>query len=253
MPQIRISESHQMIEGKTFTGNLSAYLPHEDGKPRHTFRTYSVLVEGNDITFRNCTFENTAGPGQEVGQAIALYLDGDGIYLENCRISGHQDSLFLAPLPEKEREADGFLGPKQFAPRTSRVFHFKNCFIAGGVDFIFGGGEAYFENCEFHSVEEGFVFAPSTPEGQREGFVARNCRFTCADSVRDGSCYIARPWREHARVRLENCELGRHIHPLGFDDWEKTEAHQSICFQEIGSYGVGANNAGRAGFVKVIR
>jgi pectinesterase len=100
-------------------------MEHKDGRPYHTFRTYTVLVDGNDITFKNCTFENTAGPGEvKSGQAIALYLDGDDIHLENCILKGHQDTLFLAPLPEKEREMDGFLGPKQFTPRTMRSFLF---------------------------------------------------------------------------------------------------------------------------------
>ena len=74
-----------------------------------------------DITFKNCVFENTAGPGEKVGQAIALYIDGDNIRLENCVIKGHQDTLFLAPLPEKEIIPGGFLGPKQSEPRYRRT------------------------------------------------------------------------------------------------------------------------------------
>lgn len=253
MSQSVISDKNRIIEGVSYSGNLSAYLEHEDGKPYHTFRTYSVLVDGQGLVFRSCTFENTAGPGNKVGQAIALYLDGEDISLENCIIRGHQDSLFLAPLPEKEREKDGFLGPKQFAPRTPRRFHFKNCLIEGGVDFIFGGAEAYFDSCEFKSVEPGYIFAPSTPKGQGEGFVARGCRFTCDDSVPDASCFIGRPWRDYAKIRLENCELGRHIHPRGFDDWGRPECHSTISFIERGSYGAGASLSGRADYVVVER
>lgn len=249
MPQIVISERNRIIEGMRYTGSLSAYLLHPDGRPYHTFRSYTVLVDGENLTFRHCRIENTAGRGAEAGQAIALYLDGDRIVLEDCILRGHQDTLFLAPLPEREREKDGFLGPKQLLPRTPRVFRFRRCRIEGGVDFIFGGAEAYFDDCEFRSVEPGFVFAPSTPEGQKTGFVARNCRFTCTETVPDRSCYIGRPWRDHARLRLEHCELGRHIHPCGFDDWGRTECHKTVRFEEIGSYGPGAENTDRPDYV----
>ena len=73
MSQFHISESNVTIENQEFKGALSAHLPHADGKPYHTFRTYTVLVDGDNVTFRNCIFENTAGPGKDVGQAIACF------------------------------------------------------------------------------------------------------------------------------------------------------------------------------------
>ena len=185
--QIHISESNQIIENKTFSGSHYAKEDMPDGTKRGTFRTYTVLVDGDNIHFKNCVFENTAGPGSEVGQAIALYLDGDGITLEGCLIDGHQDTLFLAPLPDKEIIPGGFIGPKQFTERKRRTYRFKNCTIKGGVDFIFGGATAYFDNCDFVCVEEGYVFAPSTPADVEVGFVASNCRFTAEEGVGKGS------------------------------------------------------------------
>ena len=251
MAQLHISESNLTIENQIFSGSHYAKELHDDGKLYGTFRTYSVLVDGNNITFKNCIFENIAGKGTDVGQALALYLDGDNITLEECIIRAHQDTLFLAPLPQKEIIPGGFLGPKQFCERTNRVFHFKNCTIEGGIDFIFGGATAYFDNCEFISVEEGFVFAPSTPENIEIGFVARNCRFTAKEGVKNGSCYIARPWRDYGAVELDNCYLGAHINPAGFDDWGKEYAHSTMRFVEKNSYGEGANNKTRPYYVKV--
>ncbi len=240
MPQFHISESNLTIENKVFSGAHYAREEMPDGSKRGTFRSYTLLVDGDNICFKSCVFENTAGCGKDVGQAIALYLDGDGISLEGCILKGHQDTLFLAPLPDKELIPGGFTGPKQFAERTRRVVHFKNCVIEGGVDFIFGGATAYFEDCEFISVEEGYVFAPSTPADIDEGFVCRNCKFTARDGIKKGSCYIARPWRDYGYVRLENCYLGEHINPAGFDDWGKTEAYATVRFFEHNSYGPGS-------------
>lgn len=251
MSQIHISESNITIENKIYSGSHFAKEIHQDGNKHGTFRTYTVLADGDNITFKGCVFENTAGKGEDVGQALALYLDGDNITLENCILRGHQDTLFLAPLPEKEIIPGGFLGPKQFTERKNRTFFFKNCTIEGGVDFIFGGATAYFENCEFVSVEEGFVFAPSTPENVETGFVAKNCRFTATENVPEKSCYIARPWRDFGAVELINCYLGKHIHPNGFDDWGKTHAHPTVRFTEHGSFGEGAQNTSRPHYVNI--
>lgn len=249
--QYHISDSNITIENQTYSGAHYGKEDHEDGRKYGTFRTYTVLVDGDNVTFKNCTFENTSGPGEKVGQAIALYIDGDNIHLENCTLIGHQDTLFLAPLPEKEIIPGGFLGPKQFTPRFNRTIYFKDCVIEGGIDFIFGGATAYFNNCEFRNVEPGYVFAPSTPENIEVGFVATNCKFTATDEVPEGSCYIARPWRIHAKVQLENCYLGAHIHPLGWNDWNKPESHTTVDFVEKGSYGPGASKT-RPDYVKVV-
>ena len=123
--QLHISESNQIIENKTFSGEHYAKEEFSDGTKRGTFRTYTVLVDGDNIRFKNCVFENTAGLGTEKGQALALYLDGDGIILEDCLLSGHQDTLFLAPLPEKDIIPGGFVGPKQFAERKGVRFTSK--------------------------------------------------------------------------------------------------------------------------------
>ena len=249
--QYHISDSNITIENQTYTGKHYGKEDHEDGRKYGTFRSYTVLVDGDNVTFRNCTFENSSGPGKQVGQAIALYIDGNNIHLENCVLRGHQDTLFLAPLPPKEIIPGGFLGPKQFTPRHDRTVYFKDCIIEGGVDFIFGGATAYFENCEFKSVEEGYVFAPSTPEYIPVGFVAKDCRFTATSDVPEKSCYIARPWRIYGKVRLENCYLGEHLHPQGWDDWGKEESHETVEFVEIGSYGPGANSI-RPAYVQVL-
>ena len=236
MNETFIIDSHdKIIEGRFYTGSLSARLPHEDGRPYHTFRTPTVLVTGNHLTFKNCVFENTAGRGSDVGQALALYLDGDDITLEDCTLRGHQDTLFLAPLPEKVREKDGFIGYGEFRSRTHRTFNFRNCLIEGGVDFIFGGATAFFEKCEFKSIEPGYVFAPSTPKDVERGFVATDCSFTCSDDIADGSCCIARPWREYGSVSLKNCRLGRHISHNLWCDWADAIKNGTARFSETGS------------------
>ena len=88
-------------------------LPHPDGRPTHTFRSYTAFFSGGSVTVEDLTIANDAGPGSAVGQAIAAYVDAEKAVFRRVRLLGNQDTLFCAPLPEAEREKDGFLGPPQ--------------------------------------------------------------------------------------------------------------------------------------------
>ena len=256
--RITITSPYLTLEGDSpettvLTFDLYARMPMEDGKKRGTFRSYSCLIDTHDFTARNLTFENSAGPGSQVGQALALYVDGDRILFENCRFLGGQDTLFTGPLPPREIEPDGFIGPKQHALRVNGRHCYRNCYIEGDIDFIFGSATAYFENCECFSKDDGrpissYVTAASTPEGQTYGYVMKNCRFT--GNCPPASAYLGRPWRDWAKTVLIDCYMDRHICPEGWDDWNKPAARENCFFAEYGSTGPGAVMERRPDWVK---
>ena len=218
-----------------------------DGMKRGTFRSYSVFIDTHDVTLKNLTIENASGDSATHGQAIALYADGDRLVFDHIRLLGHQDTLFTGPLPPKEKEPNGFIGPKQFAPRINGRQYYKDCYICGDVDFIFGSATAYFEHCTIESLArftaesnlkqdgrakiQGYVTAASTAEGQKYGYVFSECKLTSSDCP-DASVYLGRPWREFAKTVFLHCEFGPHIHPERFHDWNKKEAHDTIFYAE---------------------
>lgn len=254
--RVEIHRSHVTIEGETadsvrIVGSLCAKMPSEDGSgvdgTLGTFRTYTVLVDADDVRLENLTIENDAGDGREVGQAIALYADGDRLVVDACCIKGHQDTLFLGPLPPHEAKPGGFIGPKQYAPRRVGRQYFRRCRIEGDVDFIFGGARAYFEGCEIRSLNRdmdvnGYVTAASTPEGEPYGFVFHGCSFTAAQDVAPDSVYLGRPWREWAQTVLIDCWLGQHIKREGWWDWAKPAAHERAHYAGASLHGP-ANDA----------
>ena len=227
----------------------------EDGSKRGTFRTYTLFIDTHDVTLQHLTIENASGDSATHGQAIALYADGDRLMIDSCHLLGHQDTLFTGPLPEKERQPGGFIGPKQFAPRINGRQYYKNCYICGDIDFIFGSATAYFEHCTLESLLrtktseqsdsvsdtsafppiQGYVTAASTPKGQAYGYVFSDCRFISKDCPA-GSVYLGRPWRDYAKTILISCELGAHIHPAGFHDWNRENTHETVCYAEYASY-----------------
>ncbi|MBE5863100.1 MAG: pectin methylesterase [Lachnospiraceae bacterium] len=235
-----------------------------DGTLRQTFRSYVMLLDGDHLTLENLTIRNTAFPRKEVGQAIALYADGDDLLIRNCRLESYQDTLFTGPLPPTPMTPGSFVGPKEFAERRLGKQRYENCVICGDVDFIFGSAQALFSRCEIVSRNGlteadqapekgilGYVTAASTPKDSPIGYVFVDCRFT-SENCPPESVYLGRPWRNFAKTILIHCELGAHIHPEGFHDWNKKESHETTGFGEFQCYGPGADASRRAPFVRSI-
>ena len=254
--KVVLQRPHTTLEGSgagesiiTWSDGAKEVLP--DGMNRGTFRTATLLVDAPHVTLRRLTVENAAAPRQQVGQAIALYADGDYFTCEDCTLRSHQDTRFTAPLPPKELQKNGFIGPKQFAPRTPQRHTYRRCRIEGDVDFIFGGAAAWFEDCRIVCTPRsgrtpgGYTTAASTPEGQKYGYIFHHCRFE-GENVPEGSFYLGRPWREHAKTVLLSCYIGPHIKPEGWDDWGKKDFPRTGFYAEHGCFGPGSGTEMRA-------
>lgn len=265
--KLTVSRSNVTLVGEDVRTTVIAFGDYAnqimpDGSKRGTFRSYTLFLDGNDITLSNLTVRNDAFPRSKAGQAVALYADGDRLTVENCRLISYQDTLFTGPLPPKPLSAGGFTGPKEFAQRIVGRQYYKNCYICGDIDFIFGSAIAYFENCEIASVYSeiptaahpdgsplyGYATAASTPEGYPYGYVFEGCAFT--GTCPDNTVFLGRPWRNYAKTVLLHCYLGSHIRKEGFHDWNKPEAHETMFYAEYQNTGEGAAHSERASYVK---
>ncbi|MCI5709911.1 MAG: pectinesterase family protein [Prevotella sp.] len=186
-----------------------------------TFRTYTLKIEGTNITIKNITIENNAA---KLGQAVCIHTEGDNLTFENCRILGNQDTIYTG------------------TPGTHCYFH--NCYIEGTTDFIFGPSTAWFENCELHSKANSYITAASTPQGQKYGYIFNHCRLTAEPGV--DKVYLGRPWRPYAHTLFMNCKMGSHICPLGWDNWRNKENEKTTRYEEYNNSGAGAPGKQRA-------
>ena len=247
-----ISFVGESTDDTIITESYYARMIMPDGSKRGTFRSYTFFVYADNFTASNLTFENAAGFGDEFGQAIAVYAEGDNITFRNCKILGHQDTLFTGPLPMKEKQPGGFTGPTIDGIR--RVVHqlYEDCYIAGEIDFIFGSATAYFKNCTLFALNRNqeinaYYTAPSTYEGQAFGYVFESCRFT--GNCPPKSVALSRPWRIHAKVVILNCEYSDQIIDEGFTDWNKPESHETVYYAEYNGHGDGYKPEKRAAYV----
>ena len=186
-----------------------------------TFRTYTLKIEGNNITLKNITIENNSA---RLGQAVALHTEGDKLKFIGCRFLGHQDTVYTG--------------------KAGTRLYFKDCYIEGTTDFIFGPSTAWFENCTIKSKINSYVTAASTPKDVEFGYIFNNCKLI-ADSGAT-KVYLGRPWRPYAYTLFMNCELGAHICPEGWHNWGNAENEKTARYFEYNNTGEGASTSTRA-------
>ncbi len=219
-----------------------------NGEAYRTFNSYTIFIGTKNFTAKNITFENAAGIGEIVGQAVAAYVEGDKAKFKNCRFLGNQDTLFTGPLPPKPIEGNNFGGPMDEKERIVGRQYYENCYIEGDIDFIFGSAIAVFNKCEIFSKNRdrdvnGYITAASTVEGKEFGYVFIDCKLT--SNAASNTVYLGRPWRDFAKTVFINCYMENHIKKEGCNNWNKTLAEKEAVYAEYNSYGPGASNETR--------
>jgi pectinesterase len=197
----------------TYDNHKGTVLP--NGDTVNTWTSASFFIYANDFRAENLTFENNAG--FNAGQAVAVFAHGDRLAFYNCRFLGFQDVLFCSGP-----------GSKQY---------YKDCYIEGTTDFIFGPATAVFQSCSIHSKKKSHVTAASTPRELKYGFVFFDCKLT-GDSTLTGVT-LGRPWTPYASVTYLRCEIGSHIAGEGWNNWRNPANEQTARYAEYKSTGPG--------------
>jgi pectinesterase len=146
-----------------------------------TFSAFANGFQAENITFANdvtaATLSTTTGT-----QAVALMTQADRLILENVRALGHQDTLYL----------------ETPAPGTVVRAYVKGSYIAGDVDFIFGGATSVLDDCQIQFVGDrkssGQALAPDTDARNQHGMLVINSRFTADASTAAGAVGLGRAW-----------------------------------------------------------
>ena len=211
--------------GESVEETIITFNDHANIRAMGTFRTYTLKVEGNHLTFRNLTIENAAEP---LGQAVALHTEGDELCFINCRFLGNQDTVYTGM-------------------EHTRLY-FQGCYIEGTTDFIFGPSTVLFEECEICSKSNSYITAASTPATIHVGYLFYRCRLTAKEGI--DKVYLGRPWRPYASTYFILCEMGDHIRPEGWHNWRDPANERTARYGEYGCTGPGAATQGRVGWAR---
>jgi pectinesterase len=206
-------------------GATSTILSYNDsnGSVGSTSGSASVLISANDFSAANLTIQNSFGSGS---QAVALRTTGQRQQFLNCRFVGYQDTLYT----------------------HQGMQYFRNCYVQGNTDYVFGGATAVLQNCEVRNVEGGSaVAAPNTDAGTAYGIVFLGGKFTAASGVKANSVGLGRPWGASGFGAYLNIDLGAHIIAAGFVEMSGNQP-QNARFHEYQSTGSGANAGSRSSY-----
>ncbi|MFG2648160.1 pectinesterase family protein [Streptomyces sp. NPDC048436] len=220
----------------------AAGTPKPDGTGTYgTSGSATTTVRAADFTAHALTFANdwlrADHPDYTGTQAVALKVMGDRSAFFRCRFLGHQDTLYADTLD---------LG--SFARQ-----YFRDCYVEGDVDFVFGRATAVFERCHFHTLTRGdlaappygFVFAPSTAVANPRGYLVTRGRVT--SGAPDAYYKLARPWvpssdtTARPMLTVRDTHLGRGIDAAApYANMRDTYPWQAQRFAEYHNTGPGA-------------
>ncbi|XP_058072132.1 probable pectinesterase 8 [Magnolia sinica] len=193
-----------------------------------TFYSSSVAIFGNNFAAKNISFMNVAPtpkPGDVGAQAVAIRVGGDQAAFWGCGFFGAQDTLH----DDKGRH------------------YFKECFIQGSIDFIFGDARSLYENCQLISMANPVPAGLKTINGavtahgrqskdENTGFAFVNCTIGGT-----GRIWLGRAWRPFSRVVFAYTYMSEIISPEGWNDLNDATRDQTIFYGEYNCMGGGAN------------
>ncbi|MCO5590565.1 hypothetical protein L7F22_044536 [Adiantum nelumboides] len=185
-----------------------------------TFKSATFAVMAPGFVARNIAFENTAPapkPGVEGAQAVAFQISGDHSALYSCAFLGAQDTLY---------------------DHKGRHF-FKDCWIQGSIDFIFGDGLSLYEGCVLYTIDtpSGSLTAQKRKSATEDtGFSFLNCSITGR-----GVVLLGRAWGAYSRVVFLHSHIDTTIMPGGWNDWGIPSREKTSFYGEYKCWGRGAS------------
>ena len=216
------SRTNLCLVGASATTTILSYGD-DNASAGGTSASASVYISANDFSAANLTFQNSFGSGS---QAVALRTTGQRQQFLNCRFVGYQDTLYTHQGSQ----------------------YFRDCYVQGNTDYVFGGATAVLQNCEVRNVEGGSATsAPNTDAATAYGIVFLGGKFTAVSSVKSNSVALARPWGADGFAAFLNADLGAHIAAAGFVAMSGNQP-ESARFHEYDSTGSGANTSSRSSY-----
>ncbi|WCJ42713.1 Plant invertase/pectin methylesterase inhibitor superfamily [Euphorbia peplus] len=189
-----------------------------------TEKSATLAVYGSGFLAMKLTVENIAGPENE--QAVAVLLASKWLAFYQVMIKGYQDSLYVKNGPQFYRE----------------------CYIYGTIDFIFGDGLAVFQSCQIlarqaQPNQSNALTANGCRQTQKCGFSFHLCNIT-GDKDLIGSksptpTYLGRPWKVDSTTIFMQSYMTEVINSAGWLSWNKS-FEKTLFYGEFNNSGPGA-------------
>ncbi|KAL0876732.1 hypothetical protein Bca101_026437 [Brassica carinata] len=198
-----------------------------------TYNSATAGFGGQRFVAKDMTFINTAGPLR--GQAVSVRSSSDLSVFYRVGIHGFQDTLFI---------------------HSQRQF-FRECYISGTIDFIFGNAAVVFQNCmilvrrPLHGQANVITAQGRGDPFQNTGITIHSSRIIAASDlrpvIRAYKTYLGRPWQAYSRVTIMKTYIDNSISPLGWSPWLRGSnfALNTVFYGEYKNFGPGSSTRGR--------
>jgi pectinesterase len=174
-----------------------------------TFAAYADDFHAKNLTFSNDTNESAVSGAV---QAVALMVQGDRAVFDNVAVLGNQDTLYSKT------------GSVSEVARS----YFRDCYVEGDTDFIFGRGAMVLDGCTIHVLTnrnpDGVIVAPSTDSRNPYGILIANSTLTADGGASAGSIHLGRAWDEsQGDVETYTQNVATGVYPNGQATYRDTE------------------------------
>ena len=203
-----------------------------------TAKSASFSISGDYFSASNlCIANDYHLNDDEPSQAVALLLTSNFAVLKNVHLLGAQDTLYAASK----------------RPNEPCNQYFKNCYVEGHVDFIFGNALAYFDKCHINFIKKDGAFITAHSRNSQEessAYIFNECRITSENGAKN--LYLGRAWRPYARVAFINCVIDANLHSQRWREWNpgRTETYRTAQFMEYGTTGSSSDLSGQIFWAK---
>ncbi|XP_010493935.1 PREDICTED: putative pectinesterase 52 [Camelina sativa] len=226
-----------IVEGDGQRVTTITYNGHEATDISSTFTSYPPHVVVRNLSIMNTynrlnSLTTTAnGMSWEIKPAVAVSVYGDKSAFYNCDFLGLQDTVW----------------------DNQGKHHFKNCYIEGAMDFIFGSGQSIYEDCQINAtagalaseVAVGYITAQGRQsELDPSGFVFLRGSVSGSTSV-----YLGRAYGPFSRVIFIQTDLSSVVHPKGWFPWHQGGHISSFTYAEVECKGAGSDISGRVPWI----
>lgn len=206
-----------------------------DGTKYGTEGSAVASFKAPNLRVESLTIQNTFDPDDhpEVNefetQAVALAATGDRQVYTNVRLISTQDTVLTKSPVATDRTRQ----------------YFRNAYVAGNIDFLFGNATAVFDRSTLHVWPHtgGTIVAPNTDQAVKYGLLITNSKVV--SSMAANTFYLGRPWHNTTTASpqavIRETELPAGITTAQpWTDMTPDYSWRNARFKEYNNYGSGA-------------
>ncbi|AED97505.2 pectin methylesterase-like protein [Arabidopsis thaliana] len=207
----------------TFDGTAAQY---------GTVDSATLIVLSDYFMAVNIILKNSAPmpDGKRKGaQALSMRISGNKAAFYNCKFYGYQDTI---------------------CDDTGNHF-FKDCYIEGTFDFIFGSGRSLYLGTQLNVVGDGIRVITAhagKSAAEKSGYSFVHCKVTGTGT----GIYLGRSWMSHPKVVYAYTDMSSVVNPSGWQENREAGRDKTVFYGEYKCTGTGSHKEKRVKYTQDI-